>query len=71
MTQRPEPLPVVVAPARMVRICLAAALTGLTEKAIRRKIEDGAWAEGRHYHRRDGGVYIDLRGYERWVETGR
>ena len=35
------------APARFVTIELAARLIGLTEKAIRRKIEDGIWAEGR------------------------
>lgn len=68
--ERAAPLPTVVAPARLVRISLAATVTGLTEKAIRRKIEDGVWAEGKHYHRRGGGVYIDLRAYERWVETG-
>lgn len=58
-----------VAPAPYVTIPLAAAITGLTEKAIRRKIEEGKWLEGREYRRSpDGGVFISLRGYQQWVE---
>lgn len=57
-----------VAPAPYVRIPLAAAMTGLSEKAIRRKIEEGKWLEGRQYVRRDGEVYISIRGYTQWVE---
>lgn len=62
--------PIQVAPARFVTIELGAAVTGLTEKAIRRKIEEGVWVEGREYRRQvdDGRIYIDLRGYEKWVE---
>lgn len=57
------------APARFVRIKLAAAITGLTEKAIRRKIERGVWLEGKHWRRADGGIYIDTREVEKWVEV--
>lgn len=47
----------------------AAELTGYSEKAIQRKIEDGVWTEGREYRRApDGRVLIDLAGYEKWVE---
>jgi len=54
---------------RYVTVSLAAAITGLSEKAIRRKIEDGKWVEGREYRRSpDSGIFIDLRAYERWVE---
>lgn len=61
-----------VTPARYVTISLAVAITGLTEKAIRRKIEEGKWLDGREYHRSpDGGIFISLQGYERWVERGR
>lgn len=60
--------PVQVAPWPYVRIPLAAVCTGLTEKAIRRKIEEGKWLEGREYVRRDGEVYISCEGYKRWVE---
>lgn len=58
-----------VAAARFVTIALAATMTGLTAKAIERKIEKGDWAEGIHYRRRDGRVYIDMRGFEKWVEV--
>lgn len=56
---------------RYVTIELAAALTGLTEKAIRRKIEREVWLEGRHWHKRDGGILIDMKEYEKWAETGK
>lgn len=59
------------APAPYVLIGLAAILTGLTEKAIRKKIEDGIWVEGKEYRRApDGRIYISMEGYRRWVETG-
>jgi hypothetical protein len=52
-----------------VSVALAATLTGLTEKAIRRKIEEGRWLEGREYRRApDGGIFISLTGYQQWVE---
>lgn len=55
--------------AQHVTIALAATLTGLSGKAIRRKIEEGKWREGREYRRRDGGIFIDMKGYAHWVET--
>ncbi|WP_050858836.1 hypothetical protein [Paracidovorax oryzae] len=48
---------------------MAHILTGLTQKAIRRKIERGIWLEGKHWRRRDGGIFIDMREYDKWVET--
>lgn len=55
---------------RYVRPAVAAVATGLTVKAIERKIEDGKWVEGREYRRApDGRIYIDMRGFEKWVET--
>jgi hypothetical protein len=58
-----------VAPAAYVTIALAATITGLSEKAIRRKIEDGKWIEGREYRRSpDGGIFISMKGYEAWIE---
>ncbi|WP_321789449.1 excisionase [Paraburkholderia sp. J94] len=58
-----------VSPAPYVTIALAAVITGLTEKAIRRKIEDGKWIEDREYRRSpDGGIFISLKGYQQWVE---
>jgi len=64
-TIEPEPL------AETVVIPRAAKAFGLTDKAIRRKIEEGVWIEGRHYHRApDGHIYIDLPGVTRWVRQG-
>jgi hypothetical protein len=61
-----------IAPASYVTIALAAMITGLTEKAIRRKIEEGKWLEGREFRRSpDGGIFISLKGYEQWVERDR
>lgn len=57
---------------RYVRINLFATQTGFTEKAIRRKIEDGIWVQNREYRRApDGSIMIDVEGYERWVEGNR
>lgn len=58
--------------ARFVRIPLASQLTGYTEKAIRRKIEEGVWLEGREYKRApDGNLLIDMEGFAKWVESPR
>lgn len=57
-----------IAPARYVRIPLAATVTGLSIKAIEKKIEDGIWLEGIQYKRKGREIYIDLKGYEQWVE---
>jgi hypothetical protein len=44
-------------------------LTGYTQKAVRRKIEEGIWVEGKQFKRApDGHILIDMQGYERWVE---
>jgi hypothetical protein len=59
------------AAARWVTIKLAAHLTGLTEKGIRRKIERGVWLEGVHWRKADGGIFIDMQRYNRWVETAK
>lgn len=59
-----------VSAARYVTIELAAAMTGLSPGAIRTKITKGVWLEGRLYVRREGRVFVDMRGYERWVEQG-
>ncbi len=75
---RPAPRPVSttatavhLAPAPYVTIQLASTITGLTEKAIRRKIEDGKWLDGREYRRSpDGGIFISMRGYQAWIERG-
>lgn len=43
--------------------------TGYTVNAIRGKIRDGIWLEGREFRKApDGNVLIDIEGYHRWVE---
>lgn len=55
-----------------VTIPVAAAITGYSPKAIRRKIEAGVWLEGREFRRAPDGPRADQReGYELWVERGR
>ncbi|WP_321792790.1 excisionase [Caballeronia sp. J97] len=63
--------PVATAPSHgnYVSVALAAALTGLSQKAIRRKIEQGRWLENREYRRApDGAIFISLQGFQKWVE---
>ena len=55
--------------APFVTVKLAAAMTGLSDKAIRRKIGDGKWIEGREYRRSpDGSIFISIAGFVNWVE---
>lgn len=69
MSAQPITAAPLVHPAPYVTISLAAAITGLTEKAIRRKIEEGKWLEGREYRRSpDGGIFMSLKGFTQWVE---
>ncbi len=67
--ERPEH--VWLAPAGYVTVSLAAAITGLSQPAIRGKFRDGKWIEGREFVRApDGGVFISIEGFERWVCAG-
>jgi hypothetical protein len=44
-------------------------LTGYTDKAVRRKIQDGIWTQGREYSKApDGHIMINLENYDKWVE---
>ncbi len=61
--------PVQMMAARFVSIALAATIIGITEKAIRRKIERGVWLEGKHWRKADGSIFIDTKAVEKWVET--
>ncbi|MEY3899317.1 MAG: hypothetical protein RI962_472 [Pseudomonadota bacterium] len=59
------------APAGFVTVRLASMLTGLSQPAIRGKIREGKWVQGREFVRApDGGIFISLRGFERWVCAG-
>jgi hypothetical protein len=60
-----------VTPSRFIVIGLASTVTGLSKRAIEGKIARGDWADGKQYRKGpDGRIYIDLHGYERWVEKG-
>ncbi len=61
---------VAVVAARFVLLHLAAAMTGATKKALERKIERGMWIEGKHFRRRDGGVWVDMNAIEQWIDKG-
>jgi hypothetical protein len=56
--------------ARYIRLPLFEKLTGYTQKAVRRKIEEGHWVEGFQFKRApDGHILVDMKGYEQWVEN--
>jgi hypothetical protein len=62
------PPPVYLAPDRYVTVGVYAAISGRTEKSIRRKIEDGKWLDRREFIRDpDGTVLIDREGVQRWA----
>jgi hypothetical protein len=67
LRRAPQGAVVHVQPAREVRIPLAAAALGLSQKAIRGKIQEGVWLEGHQYFRRNGEIWISLEGVSRWV----
>lgn len=51
----------------LVTVRAAAAQTGLTEKAIRRKIERGYWLETIEYSKAPNGqIFIDLQAVAQW-----
>lgn len=61
---------VITALARYVTIKTAAVATGLSEGAIRKRIERGIWLENAQFRRGpDGRIWIDMKGVEKWVET--
>jgi hypothetical protein len=54
--------------ARFVTIELYAVMSGLSEGAIRKRLERGIWVEGKQFRRAaDGRVWIDTEGVEAWV----
>ncbi|HKX40900.1 MAG TPA: excisionase [Burkholderiaceae bacterium] len=57
--------------AKYITVKLAAAVYGMTEKAIRRRMEEGVWLEGREWRRApDGRLYVIPRGVDAWIERG-
>jgi hypothetical protein len=60
-------------PARVmnwVRIKKAAEYSGYTEKAIRRKMQDGVWLQGILWTKApDGCIFINLEAVETWIKS--
>ena len=51
-----------------VLLPLFCTLTGYTEKAVRRKIEDGVWLQGKHWKKVSGRIHLSMEAYNKWVE---
>jgi hypothetical protein len=63
-----EPIQTPVAlPFEWCLLSVAAQATGLTPKAMTRKIEEGKWVEGREYVKRDGRIFVSVKGFNKWV----
>lgn len=53
---------------RYVRLPVFEREVGYTVKAVEKKVETGAWTEGREYHRApDGHILVDMEGFSKWV----
>lgn len=65
-----EPPVVKLTPSDCVTINLFSQISGLTPAAVRNMIHEGKWLEGRQYFRRAGRVYVSVKGFEKWVQTG-
>lgn len=64
---RPAPIQII-SLAPFVTIRQMAAASGLTERAIERKIADGVWLAGSEYMKApDGRIYISVAGFSKWV----
>lgn len=47
-------------------------VTGYSENAVRHKVKNGTWVQGRIWRKApDGRVFINLEEFERWVESSR
>lgn len=52
-----------------VLIPMFCSLTGYTDKAVRRKMEEGVWVAGKHYRKApDGRITMNIQEYYKWVE---
>jgi hypothetical protein len=52
-----------------VTLELFATISGYTEKAVRRKLEEGVWVVGREVVKApDGRILVSLHGFARWAE---
>lgn len=59
-------------PSRWVLINRFAEITGYSEDAVRHKVKNGTWSQGRIWRKApDGRILVNLEEFERWVESGR
>lgn len=57
-------------PSQWVLIKRFAEVTGYSENAVRHKIKNGTWIEGRLWRRApDRRIFVNLTEFERWVES--
>jgi hypothetical protein len=57
-------------PSRWVLIRRLAEITGYSENAIRHKVKNGTWVEGRLWRKApDGRIFLNVDEFERWVES--
>lgn len=57
-------------PARYVTVKGAATAMGLSEGAVRKRLQRGIWLQDKHYRKApDGRIYIDLHAVEKWIES--
>ena len=65
-TSTKSPLPVKI---KYVLLPLFAVMTGYSEKAVRNKIQEGVWLQGKHYRKApDGRITMDMEEYYQWVQ---
>jgi hypothetical protein len=57
---------------RWVLVKRFAEVTGYTENAVRHKVKNGIWVQGRIWRKApDGRIFVNLVEFERWVESER
>lgn len=66
-----RPALALVVPCKWVLGKLASLMTGHSENALRKKVQDGIWLKGVHYTKgADGKLYYNWAEIDNWVEHG-
>jgi hypothetical protein len=57
-------------PSQWVLVKRSAEVTGYSENAVRHKVKDGTWVQGRIWRKApDGRIFLNLAEFERWAES--
>lgn len=57
-------------PSQWVLVKRFAEVTGYSENAVRHKVKNGTWVQGRIWRKApDGRIFLNLTEFERWVES--